>query len=422
MRRRSLISGEVVNSKSIVKTFEYTGTVQQMDLEPGIYYIACAGGIGGEGLEYDRNPIHDESLSSWYYRSGGSYTTTYMNILKPTTVYVYVGGCGSCTGKGGWNGGGGGNGYSSYEDDEGLGETYYGGGGGASDIAFVYSPVTPNGYSDRRTTESYQSRIVVGSGGCGTVMQNKYNSDGDLEDYWASDCYAGSDAYYSKTAFGYGENQNATNYKYVSGAGGAGWYGGETNYSDTDFGENNTYNGQPYAQIPNGFSDRVSFNTFPDGTSNTWYSNSDTPGNRDVAHGEVIILKVESDKYPDLSKLIQWEYVSGSWNTSRDYQGGFPSSYNRVGLDSYQHTITGGDGIIRCKISNCGGRVIQARFSGSGGSGVRFGALDTPVSSATSLNNPSKWSIPDDGTHYFEIYVDNYTPTSYVTVYISKII
>lgn len=105
--------------------FTYTGSVQVVTLPKGKYTLECWGAQGGY-----------RDSSSYGGKGGKSYGI--LTLVKPTLLYIYVGGSGNTGGtNGGFNGGG-------------SRPSYYGG-GGASDI--------------RIGTDSLYARVIVAGGG-----------------------------------------------------------------------------------------------------------------------------------------------------------------------------------------------------------------------------------------------------------------
>lgn len=105
------ISGVTTNDSmdevGTVKGFSYTGDVQAVTLNKGIYKLEAWGAQGGDGRMVDTNTIVPSSGGK------GGYTTATFEVKdKMKTVYVYVGGKGGTSenakwafGEGGWNGG-----------------------------------------------------------------------------------------------------------------------------------------------------------------------------------------------------------------------------------------------------------------------------------------------------------------------------
>ena len=127
-------------SEKVEKTFEYTGKIQSVKLQPGTYTLEAWGASGGQGAN------GTVSNSSWSYGKGG-YSKGTLTIDNEKTLYVVVGGRGlgyngstHYTGliQGGYNGGG-----DAYHD----GGEFGGSGGGATSIFDSSSVETYNGSS-----------------------------------------------------------------------------------------------------------------------------------------------------------------------------------------------------------------------------------------------------------------------------------
>lgn len=212
------------NSNSSVMNFDYTGSVQTTTLTPGRYKLECWGAQGGNGY------YSDSSISRT--ASFGGYSTGIINLNKPTTIYVYVGGAGtkySTNASGGFNGGG-----ACYSSNG----RYMNSGGGGTDI--------------RVKDDSLYSRVIVAGGGGGcyeTGTPTDYSCSGGGESGIVSNG-SGSDRYgqpgtqttggaartttswdssyinsHLKGTFGIGGGSNGVSMSYINGGGG-GWYGG----------------------------------------------------------------------------------------------------------------------------------------------------------------------------------------------------
>lgn len=208
-------TGDILN-------FDYTGAVQSVTLPKGVYKLECWGAQGGNGY------YSDSSISRT--ASFGGYSTGIINLNKPTTIYVYVGGAGtkySTNASGGFNGGG-----ACYSSNG----RYMNSGGGGTDI--------------RVKDDSLYSRVIVAGGGGGcyeTGTPTNYSCSGGGESGIVSNG-SGSDRYgqpgtqttggaartttswddsYShlKGIFGIGGGSNGISMSYINGGGG-GWYGG----------------------------------------------------------------------------------------------------------------------------------------------------------------------------------------------------
>ena len=150
-----------------VFNFEYTGTVQSVELPRGKYKLQCWGAQGG-------------SVTGTYSISGskGGYSEGVLTLTEDTTLYVFVGGQGTSytssasqtstsVVNGGWNGGGAGRRTSLYSSSGTNGRSFPRGGGGATDISTVTSTLS---YSSGRTTRdsaSLLARCIVAGGGAG---------------------------------------------------------------------------------------------------------------------------------------------------------------------------------------------------------------------------------------------------------------
>ena len=163
-----------------VYNFDYTGTVQEVTLPPGYYFLQCWGAQGGRA-----------NVGYGVDGGKGGYSEGVLRLTKETTLYIFVGGAGS-TGyynvqNGGWNGGGGSSYYSSYTDSDGnMGYSYTASGGGGTDICTVASTMDYVNYRTNRSQESLLSRfIVAGGGGGGSYASWEYPCT-TTDYYWES--------------------------------------------------------------------------------------------------------------------------------------------------------------------------------------------------------------------------------------------
>ncbi|MCL2041407.1 MAG: glycine-rich protein [Bacteroidales bacterium] len=177
------------------KTFEYTGDVQQITLDPGVYEIECWGANG--------------MLASNSNGAGGigGYSKGTITITSPTTVYIYVGQQGQPTPIGGlgptaWNGGG--NAYGS---------TISGGGGGGASHVTAYNDFLTN------STARAATYIVAGGGGGAGWAGYGGNGGGSA----GSNGHSGTGGTQTGTIMGQGANCPSGS---TGGGGGGGWYGG----------------------------------------------------------------------------------------------------------------------------------------------------------------------------------------------------
>lgn len=132
-----------------VRNYNYTGSVQQVDLIPGTYKLQVWGAQGGSNAA-------DSSYSITAKAGGkGGYSEGIITLSTKTTVRIYVGGAGSSS-AGGFNGGGSTSGSSTYNSGNEQGVSRMGGGGGATDI--------------RLSDGALLSRMIVAGGGAGGAM------------------------------------------------------------------------------------------------------------------------------------------------------------------------------------------------------------------------------------------------------------
>ena len=216
------------------KTFTYTGNAQEYTvLRDGYYYVELGGAQGGASYQED---------NELYEGGKGSITSGYINLKEGEKLYIYVGGAGkrcvcssskTCCGEnGGYNGGGKSLQYTG-------GNTYYGSGGGATDVRLVGGT-----WND---TKSLISRIMVAGGGAGSSNYMGTASSGYSYNGGAGGYLYGSQGYYtrsdrsytctggSQTAGGTGTSGTDSGFgvgaivssKYGPGGGG-GYYGGGT--------------------------------------------------------------------------------------------------------------------------------------------------------------------------------------------------
>lgn len=147
--------------------FDYTGTVQSVELPAGKYKLQCWGAQGGTSYG-NSNGVG----------SKGGYSEGIITLTETTTLYVFVGGKGSNGSStslvnGGWNGGGASVGYSSYDRDEEYGQSYPASGGGATDFCTVTSSMIYSSGRTNRSSASLLSRIIVAGGGAGGSYYHK---------------------------------------------------------------------------------------------------------------------------------------------------------------------------------------------------------------------------------------------------------
>ena len=141
--------------------FEYTGSVQSVELPTGKYKLQCWGAQGGTSYG-----------SSSGAGSKGGYSEGVLTLTKTTTLYIFVGGQGSRGSStslvnGGWNGGGASVGKSSYDSEGTNGYSNPACGGGATDISTVTSSMSYSSGRTNRSSASLLARCIVAGGGAG---------------------------------------------------------------------------------------------------------------------------------------------------------------------------------------------------------------------------------------------------------------
>lgn len=179
-------NNDVLTSNSYTKDFAYTGDVQTYTIPvTGTYRIELWGASGGD-------------IGS--YKGGlGGYTSGYIHLQAGQVLYFYVGGEGSQSAIGGWNGGG----------DLTSGQEAYGASGGGSTDVRLVSGAWNN-------FDSLKSRIMVAGGGGGANYRN-VTSATDLVLYGSGDGGAGG------CLNGDDSNCVGTSEQYLASAGYSGW-------------------------------------------------------------------------------------------------------------------------------------------------------------------------------------------------------
>ena len=219
--------------------FAYTGTVQEYVVPvTGLYKLEAWGGQG------NRNFVHKNYTS---YGGKGGYSVGYATFKKGTVLYIACGGQGSVNGVGGFNGGGSGKIYQ--------GDSYCGGGGGATHIAKVTDLLSKIG------KENFDKNgLIVAGGGGGAFPYNNGNgyggsgggiNGGNGTSGWDPAQWIGTGGTQtSGYAFGTG-GPASSNAGY--GCSGGGYYGGMPSYSGGGGGSGwlggvpeITYNGTTY--------------------------------------------------------------------------------------------------------------------------------------------------------------------------------
>ena len=198
--------------------FDYTGNVETINLEPGLYSLEVWGAQGGYGMNET-------------YRGGyGGYSSGHINLNTATDLFIAVGGQGgngtskvNTLNAGGFNGGG-----NSY----GTTSIYVGSGGGATHIAL--SPGELSSLSENID----DILIVAGGGGAGGYTSASYSGiGGDAGGYIGNAGTTANSSYlvgsggtqsaggtgYNKIKGTFGQGGNATSNAI---GGGGGFYGG----------------------------------------------------------------------------------------------------------------------------------------------------------------------------------------------------
>lgn len=200
-----IVSGPLRTNGVAPLTFEYTGSVQSVTLEPGDYKLEVWGAEGGKNTS-----------QNYTIPGKGGYSVGTLPLKSRTKLYIHVGQS-PTNGIGGWNGGG-----STNES--------YAGGGGATDISLYGS----DGSSDWNNSNHLFSRIIVAGGGGGSgntsFPQNNAGCGGGVNGQNAGGCSnsggtqkrAGMSNLSTGQEFGIGGKQTNC----CSGGGGGGWYGG----------------------------------------------------------------------------------------------------------------------------------------------------------------------------------------------------
>ena len=154
--------------------FDYTGTVQSIELPAGRYKLQCWGAQGGS-----------VTGSVAATGSAGGYSEGILTLAKDTTLYVFVGGKGAdyhaslsttpsyTSMNGGWNCGGKGVMTARSNDGDVDTRSYPRPGGGATDICLVTSDMSYSSNRNNRSQASLLSRFIVAGGGAGASGYHK---------------------------------------------------------------------------------------------------------------------------------------------------------------------------------------------------------------------------------------------------------
>ena len=253
-------------------SFDYTGAVQEITLQPGTYKLEVWGAQGGDNTNASA-------------AGKGGYSTGIYTVSATTTLYIYVGGKGNIYTTsgggaiGGWNGGG-----AAYASAWGRGS-----GGGATDISLVGGDCTLTSNRYIRTTASYNDRIIVAGGGGGaTGLTDGMTTESAGSAGYGGGSLGGAGTSVSGTGQGRGAGGSSTsagtNTSYSAGNGSFG-YGGSGTSSFTAAGGGGGYYGGAAGSGAGGGSGYVSSSlderqtiagnqpfTDPDGTTVTGHS------------------------------------------------------------------------------------------------------------------------------------------------------
>lgn len=198
MRRRHELSLSGQDSLPVGTTFDfdYTGTVQSIDLPRGRYKLQCWGAQGGSVTG---------DYSTYGFRGG--YSEGIINLEQPQTLYIFVGGEGGTIWSnlnstdttrvnGGWNGGGSGfiTSYGSYLNT--TGQSFPSSGGGATDISLIASDMSYSSGRTNRSDASLKSRIIVAGGGGGSSVGVFYYHPYIASSLYGSATSSNSSGYY----------------------------------------------------------------------------------------------------------------------------------------------------------------------------------------------------------------------------------
>ena len=190
-------------------TFQYTGSPQSFEFDPGVYRFELYGASGGGTLP-----------------GYGAYVSGTLKLVKTRVLHIYVGQKGVSGSNTAWNGGG-------------KGTTYGSSGGGSTDIRLE------GGSWD--SFSSLKSRIIVAGAGGGSQASGYYKKAGDAGMFSGKDGQKSSESstvtiakgglQTSVGVAGTGSNQNGRNGEFGKGGhgsvgdgngngGGSGYFGG----------------------------------------------------------------------------------------------------------------------------------------------------------------------------------------------------
>ena len=404
--------------------FDYTGTVQSIELPPGKYKLQCWGAQGGTSYGNKKG-----------IGSNGGYSEGVLTLTETTTLYVFVGGKGSNGSdtnlvNGGWNGGGASVGHLSYYNysQEIEADLYPACGGGATDICTVTSSMNYSNGRTNRSNSSLLSRIIVAGGGAGGAEGNYYTANGNLVTKYSDQSQQGGGTNgkgrYPGTqssagtggGFGYGGNQENNNCLYCSGGAGGGWYGGGTSYSNSSSSYiNYTGGGSGFVNIaanaslrPSGYTGLQLDNgtTIAGDTSHPSISGGTEMGHSGNGYAKIIAIDNSGSSEEEGTTVnISWAVQTGSWTEES----------NSSAMDGKQFTsVSPGDNgstILRCTFSGITSITFNCVYNGEKNYDyLTVGDLDstcTRNSYGTTLKETSGTAKDiifscDSGTHYVE--------------------
>lgn len=202
---------KTATSEKVEKTFEYTGKVQSIKLQPGTYTLEAWGAQGGAGCS-NGTTAQNGGL--------GGYAKGTITLTQEKTLYVVVGGAGSGPSNhsamaGGYNGGG-----STISDDSDC-DDGGGSGGGASHIALS------SGILSSLSTRKDDILIVAGGGGGSGFNSAHSEGRAGAGGGTTGGGTVGATGATQTTGYAFGQGGSGSMYSGgVSGGGGGGYYGG----------------------------------------------------------------------------------------------------------------------------------------------------------------------------------------------------
>ena len=194
------------------ENYSYLGKTQSFSAPyTGYYKLEVWGAQGGNSVDCEHKI---SGVKTTVLGGKGGYSTGVVQVIKNSSLYIYVGGAGQNVKNagGGWNGGG----------DTKFGNNAAGGGGGATDIS---TQGTANSTTWNEEKHLYSRLIVAGAGG-GGGENNSYSpgAGGGNNGIRGDTGLAAGTQISGGGAFGIGQASTAQGDD--AGGGGAGWYGG----------------------------------------------------------------------------------------------------------------------------------------------------------------------------------------------------